>query len=86
MPFNFVTNVDDMLRERRNDMAAVAAVEQNKLAGRINRPGRAVPANAADVIPGDMVGDVMNDATYSYTLRVVSLVPLWDRQTMDVGW
>lgn len=86
MPFNFVTTLEDLLRERRRDVSAISALEQGKLPGRIRTGQRDVPANAADVIAGDGEGDVITDGTYRYELINDSGTLLWDRRTTDTGW
>jgi len=85
-PFGSNSTLADVLRERANDVATVAALDQGKLPGRIRTGLRAVPSSNSDVIAGDALGDVITDATYIYTLIRVSGSLKWDRRAHNVSW
>lgn len=53
--------LDDVKRERRNDVAQVDYLFGNKVVGR-NRTGlRTVPSSSGDTAAGDRVGDFVDD-------------------------
>lgn len=89
MPFKRFSNqttMQDVIDTRADDVAAVEALERNKLTGRDVQNVRSAPTSNSDVVTGDAAGDVLNDGTYSYTLRSVNGSLKWDRQTMNVSW
>lgn len=89
MPLNLFganTSLLTIIRERRRDAAAVAALETGKMPGRIRTGFRAVPSSATDVIAGDAEGDLVTDGTYTYQLITVSGALKWNRIAHSVAW
>jgi len=84
--FSANTSIDDIVRERANDVREVYQLQTGKLPGQIRTANRAVPSSPTDVSAGDMEGDWLCDATYIYTLRSISGTLKWDRQAHSTGW
>lgn len=83
MPFNIVTNLADLLRERRRDTATIATIEQSKRDGRDVTGRRAEPSAFDNIIEGDAVGDYINTATHHYECQKISGVTLWAKIAQD---
>lgn len=79
--------VEQIIRLRRSDQQDVQKLHDSKLGGRQRTGVRSVPTAANDVAAGDVVGDVITDGTYRYTLvTVVGTGLRWHRETLSVGW
>ena len=89
MPFNRFsreTKIEDVIRERGNDVSVIAALEEGKAPGRIRTLTRSAPTSATDVVAGDAEGDVVVGATYIYTLVSISGTLKWDRRAHSAAW
>lgn len=85
-PFPATATMQDVIRERRADVAEAEGFRNNKLNGRIRTATRAAPGSHSDVVAGDAEGDVVVDSTYVYTLYSVSGTLKWHRVSLLVGW
>lgn len=84
--FGNLTDIKDIIAERKRDVIEYNALKTGKKQGRIRTGIRAVPSSATDVIQGDAEGDIVTDATYIYELVTVSGSLKWDRRAHSVGW
>lgn len=80
------TKMEDVIRERRADVAEVSALGLNKLNGRIRTATRAAPSGHTDVVVGDAEGDEVTDATHVYTLKRMGGALVWEKRTPDITW
>ncbi|MEE8208533.1 MAG: hypothetical protein V3T88_06240 [Nitrosomonadaceae bacterium] len=89
--YPIVSTEDDILRvlqeivrlREAEDISDFNNLEQRFLAG---RKANRVPSSNSDVIAGDNIGDVVNDATFQYKLLDISGVLKWDRRALDTAW
>ena len=78
--------LEQIAAQRPNDMRVIAALQQNKRGGR-NRTGiRAIPTAHNDVLPDDLLGDFVNDATHFYLLVSDSGTLKWHKDTLAIAW
>lgn len=69
--FGSTATLQDVMRERRNDVAAVEALRQYKADGRDRTGLRAVPSAETDVAAGDKVGDYLFDVSGGNLYRLI---------------
>lgn len=84
-PKEAIDLLTDMVKQRRQDVNDFNNLQNRFITGRI--VGR-IPTGAADLQPGDKVGDTNFEASTSYLYRIVdnSGTPVWARIQMDMVW
>jgi len=82
--FNSTATLEDVVKQRRNDVASFEALQQYKVTGRDQTGIRSVPTSQTNVVAGDKVGDYLYDVADNKMYRLInnSGTPQWIQQAI----